>query len=121
MKKDANGRPLCGAASKMLGARVPVDVAPDSQGDVHPGTKGMSVAPDRPEFLPIHLRPAKLGGTGKVAVFEIASDQLSAALLFRRDPRAKERHGFVEPAEVMKLNVYQAALAATSPAWKEFP
>jgi hypothetical protein len=118
MRKDKSGRPLCGTGPKMLGARVPTDIAPDDQGTVSPETGGLSVTPDDPAFLPVHLRPKALGGQGKLPVFKIPVAALGALLAYRPDPKGPDRHGFIEPLRVMLLDAYQAALAATAPSWE---
>lgn len=102
----------------MLGARVPLDITPDEQGKVLPESGGMSVTPDDPAFLPVHLRPKALGGQGKLPVFRVQVAALGALLTYRPDPRTPDRHGFVEPVRVMLLDAYQAALAATAPSWE---
>ena len=104
----------------MLGVRVGTDISQSVTGMVHPGTGGMSVAPDNPKLLPRHLRPFSLGGEGRYPVFSMASTRLGENLQFRRDDRRSERHGYVEPAKVMQIAVYQHALAQTVSVWQEW-
>jgi hypothetical protein len=80
----------------------------------------MSVAPD-PAYLPPFLRPASLGGHGKLPVFVIGRSVLGETLVYRPDPAKPTRHGFVEPATTMLLTAYAEALAATANTWKEVP
>jgi hypothetical protein len=96
---------------------LPVDIVPDERGQVRPESGGMSVTPDDPALLPVHLRPKTLGGQGKLPVFRIHVAALGALLAYRADPTRPDRHGFVEPIRVMLLDAYQAALAATPPRW----
>ena len=83
---------------------------------VHPQTGGMSVAPDTPMNLPLHRRPAELGGTGKDPVWSIKESQLGPSLSYRPDPDL-EGHGFVEPAFPMSLGDYVGALEGTAGLW----
>jgi hypothetical protein len=119
MVRTASGTPVCGDGACMLGVRVPVDIVPDAEGHVRPGHGGMSVTPDNPRQLPPHLRPVTLGGIGKLPVFGIAVTALGVELQYRADVKRPKRHGFVEPAGLVSLDRYQAALAATASAWKE--
>ena len=102
----------------MLGARVPVDIESDVEGNVHPNTGGVSVSPDSALNLPFFLRPIALGGKGGLPLFSIHSQELGRALCYRPDPKRPKKHGFVEPAVPMALASYQQELAATSPRWK---
>jgi hypothetical protein len=121
MLKAEGGEPLRGDGDCMLGARVPIDVKVDPDGQVHPDRGGMSVTPDDPARLPPHFRPVSLGGYGKLPVFGIGVARLGERLSYRPDPKKPARHGFVEPALTMPLATYRTALAATAPAWEEFP
>lgn len=102
----------------MLGVRPGVDILPDDSGSVRGGGGGLSVTPDDPARLPPHLRPGRLGGRGKLPVFETSVNSLGSSLGYRADPGHPDRHGFIEPAYVMLLDELQLALAATAPAWK---
>lgn len=104
----------------MLGVRIPIDIRPDSMGQVMPGHGGMSVVPESPRFLPLHFRPESLGGVGRVPVFSIEQTGLGQALVFRPDRRKPERHGYVEPSVAMTVENYQLALCLTAPLWKEY-
>ena len=118
MRPDLNDPSLPGCAqdARSLGVRAPRDVKPDDDGNVHPGTGGMSVSPDDPSKLAQHRRPELLGGTGKDPVFSISSDCLGTYLFFREDLE-DPRHGFVEPMSVVELYVYRRALCDTAPTW----
>lgn len=119
---DERSRPKVGTKNLMLGARVPTDIKPDGDDAVHPGTGGMSVTPEDPARLPPHLRPTSLkGGQSTLPVFWISDTKLGETLRFRPDARHPERHGYVEPAVVMKLTAYQDALAGTEEAWVRWP
>ena len=104
----------------MLGVR-PDDIEVNESGHAHPGCGGMSVAPDDPAFLPPFLRPASIGGHGKLPVFVIDSNALREKLTYRPDPMKPKRHGFIEPVFAMLLAAYSAALAETASAWKVVP
>ena len=87
---------------------------------VHPGTGGMSVTPDDPARLPPHVRPRWLGGQGKLpAFFYLEFAALAPPLGVRLDPKHPERHAFVEPALMMTVDEYQAALCSTRGLWRE--
>ncbi|MGD0094708.1 MAG: hypothetical protein ABSE73_32765 [Planctomycetota bacterium] len=128
--KVENGRPKVGAASSCLGARVGEDIQPDQDGNVHPGTGGMSVVAD-PNGLPDALVPvmyrsflphARSKDTNrriwKMGQGPFVSGPIADALEFRVDPKHNE-HGFVEPGKVMPISGYQGALAATRDKWDE--
>jgi hypothetical protein len=119
MSRALDGGPICGSGPCMLGVRVPLDIAPDEAGNVHPGRGGMSVTPDDPARLPPHLRPISLGGLGKLPVFAIEVGRLGPHARHRPDPRRPTRHGFVEPAISMSLSSFRTALATTRAAWRE--
>ncbi len=119
MRKDETGRPLRGAESNMLGVRPGADIHPDASSGVSGGRGGLSVTPDDPRLLPPHVRPPRFGGRGKLPVFALPMDCLGTSLAYRPDPERPERHGFVEPGELMDLGEYQAALGATQPSWRE--
>lgn len=122
MQKDqATDHPLCGNGSCQLGARVGVDIRPDDDNQVHPGRGGLSVTPDDPKHLPLHFRPKQLGGNGRLPVFQIECNQLGSSLQYRSDPQKPHAHGFIEPAKMMALSCYQAALAATQNRWSLVP
>ncbi|HEX7477298.1 MAG TPA: hypothetical protein VF331_05790 [Polyangiales bacterium] len=104
----------------MLGVRPGVDIRPDAGGKVTGGIGGLSVTPDDPARLPPHIRPARLGGRGKLPVFEIQVATFGPALQYRRDGDHPDRHGFVEPASVTTLDAYQSSLGATQENWKVF-
>ncbi len=121
MRKDEAGRPVCGSAGSMLGVRPNVDIPNDGTGAVKPGTGGLSITPDDPAHLPPHVRPPRLGGKGRLPIFEILRGAIGSSLTFRADPDHPVTHGFVEPAKVMVLADYQLALCNTGSSWKEVP
>jgi hypothetical protein len=126
MKRDG-ARPLVGIGSNELGARVPTDIAPDTQGMVRPATGGISVSPSL-HTLPAHLVPARLGdrrpdarGKDSLAVWSMGSGSFAAGQvapdLGLRIDRHKATHGFVEPIQPTKLADYQESLARTKNDW----
>jgi hypothetical protein len=119
MRKGAGAVPQCGSAANQLGVRPGVDIPNSPDELVHPGTGGMSVAPDDPARLPPHVRPQRLGGHGKLPVFELDCAVIPPLLGVRLDPKHPERHAFVEPVSTMTVNEYQAALCATRAYWSE--
>ncbi len=119
MEPAPDGLPLVGRATRRLGVRVPEDIAPDAAEDVHPGTGGMSVAPDSMWNLPHHRRPRGMqrGSTGPVRdrVYAIALAALKQQPLDIRP--SSPRHATVEPSRPMPLATYEDALTATRPSW----
>ena len=112
MQADPDGRPRCGSTARTLGVRVPEDIAPDDDGRVHPGTGGMSVAPDDPMRLRPHRRPRELGGTGPDPVFALPTAKLGASLAAHQD---RPDHVMVEPRVVVDFAFYIRALHDTRP------
>jgi hypothetical protein len=123
------GKPKVGSESKMLGVRITpnphADIPVDGNGNVHPETGGMSVAPAWRK-LPWHLIPRRLDrrGCGHDDLvcwrfgdgdFEIGN--LNDDLVLRPDPNQLDKHGVVEPARLMAIAEYQGALAATCDQW----
>jgi hypothetical protein len=82
---------------------------------VHPGTGGLSVAPDDPERISLPFRPRTFGGAGKDPAWALDAALLPAQLVCRVD--SPGRHGLIEPARTMKLAEYEAALTATRSLW----
>jgi hypothetical protein len=78
----------------------------------------MSVAPDRPENLHPLRRPHAYGGSSKDPIWYITVAMLGADLQFRQD---SVTHGLIEPAQMMRIDALQKALAATKPYWKKLP
>jgi hypothetical protein len=101
----------------MLGVRPNVDIPVAPSGSVHPGTGGMSVAPDTPRNLPRHRRLPEYGGTGKDPVWGIQEKALGANLRYVPDDVLTPTHGVIEPATIMTLAAYQQALEKTAPYW----
>jgi len=109
MKTNGN-EPEVGPSARTLGARPNVDIPVDSNGNVHPGTGGISVAPQTPLNLPTHRRPVEFEGTGKDPVWSIDSDSLGDNLIYIQD---KTTHGTIQPSKIMTLDQYQIALSNT--------
>jgi hypothetical protein len=116
MRRDVDGKPLCGASRRHLGVLVPGDIASNANGLVQPLSGGLSVSPDTIANLPQHRRPPAHGGTGKDPVFVIDSRLVPEPLSYRPDPGHSE-HGFIEPAAVMPLEQYQSRLCKTRTLW----
>ncbi|MCI0681285.1 MAG: hypothetical protein L0Y71_04205 [Gemmataceae bacterium] len=128
------GKPKVGAQSKMLGVRVQphanADIVVDDQGNVHPNTGGMSVAPgwrQLPSFLIPkrlrHLAPDACGrnqlvcwqmGEGAFVAARLADD-----LQLQPDADKPMVHGVIEPAQSMSIAQYQSSLAATRDHWMQ--
>jgi hypothetical protein len=103
----------------MLGVRPGIDVRPDAHGQVHPGG-GMSVTPEDPKRLPLHLRPEALGGLGRLPVFHIDVGILGGCLKYVPSARKPTHHGQIEPAAPVPLATFQNELCATSGSWTEW-
>lgn len=116
MRAEVDGKPECGSTHRTLGVLVPDDIAPDAQGRVHPGTGGMSVAPDDPMHLQPHRRPRALLGTGPDPVFVIDVSEIGATLAARQD---RPGHALVEPSAPVELASYVLALHRTRLSWME--
>lgn len=116
MKTGADGQPLPEPTARGLGARVPIDIPVDAQGNVHPNTGGVSVAPYTPGNLPSHRRPTTLGGTGRDDVWGIDSGDLGPDLRYVQDCPT---HGTIQPTRTMPANEYQDALKRTKSRWRK--
>jgi hypothetical protein len=117
MQETSDGEPAIGPSARALGARPHVDIPVDPSGSVHPGTGGMSVAPDTPSNLPRHRRPPEHGGTGKDPLWSIQERALGVHLRYVADAVPVPTHGVIEPTILMPFAAYQHALAETAPYW----
>jgi len=67
--KEADGKPTLGEEATDLGVRIPVDIEPDADGNVVPGSGGMFVSPQLtslpPHRIPKRLYPLVPKATGK--------------------------------------------------------
>lgn len=126
MTPTSGGRPQVAATARSLGVRVQTDIAPDETGDVHPGPKGMSVAPDLVS-LPLHRIPKRLGylrlgaiGPDADVVWSFGEGRFAAGPFAPRLALVPDKpdHGVVGPAVKTRLTEYEAALAATQPGWR---
>ncbi len=81
MEETPDGEPAIGPSAITLGARPHIDIRVDLSGSVHPGTGGMSVAPDTPSNLPRHRRPPEHGGTGKDPLWSIQEISRDSSIL----------------------------------------
>jgi hypothetical protein len=135
MKRDGD-RPMLGASSSTLGVRTPggagiPDIMPDPDGNVAPGTGGMSVSPSvmdlvarlPPTFIPKRLRALvpDARGSNNVCVWRMGEGPFAPApvtdrLSLRPDP-ADPGHGFLEPATTLALQQYVHAIVATRDSW----
>jgi hypothetical protein len=124
MTRDGD-HPKVGATAKTLGVRVPGDL-PSDDGQVSPGTGGMSVAPSWRDLPPhriprrlLHLAPDAAGSDAdacwRMGVGPFEAGAVAEGLSLRPD---RPDHGLVEPSERMTLERYQAALAATRDLWQ---
>jgi hypothetical protein len=126
MRMDGDGKPLVTPSTSILspargpGVRVVVDIPVDGDGFVEPGTNGMSVAQDAPDFLPDHRRPRWLGGESDDPLWGIEEEDLGEALAYRLD-EPPPHHGVIEPAWRMGLEEYELAIAETRDAWTHCP
>jgi hypothetical protein len=117
MDDDEDSAPRCGDGDAQLGVRVPIDIKPNDDGNVHPETGGMSAAADHPKHLPPHFRPRALpGGRSTLPVFQIVDQQLGAELRVR----LKRKHALIEPARTMSLADYQGTLCGTRLNWRRW-
>lgn len=126
-------KPAVGRSGRKLGVRLPdatqpdlaVDIAPDVQGEVHPNGKGMSVSPSFQtlpfERLPKKFRKLRPGARGsdsdriwKHGTGPFAPRPVTHELALHPD---RNDHGVVQPAQAMKMERYEQALATTAPDW----
>jgi len=114
MKTGVDGLPIVEPTARGLGARPGVDIPVDSNGMVHPGTGGISVAPGSAANLPPHRRPESLGGTGKDCACVLKTANLPKTLKYVQDGAT---HGTIQPSISMTLPDYQAALGSTRDKW----
>jgi hypothetical protein len=124
MTPDVNGLPQTGRSARMLGVRIPEDIAADEKGFVNPETGGMSVSPNSAWNIPPHRRPRGVGkgSSGRIddCIYSLMNTALPIdKLIVRLDPEYPLRHAFVEPAIVMPLAGYESELAATRNDWKQ--
>jgi hypothetical protein len=122
MEPGLDGLPLVGRSVRKLGVRVPGDIAPNADGDVRPGTGGMSVAPGSMWNVPNHRRPRGMlnGSTGDAGDRVYAIDPaeiMKRPLSVRPHPPESTLHAHVEPSRQMSLGAYEDALATTRPSW----
>ena len=117
MQETPDGEPAIGPSARTLGARPHVDISVDPSGSVHPGTGGISVAPDTPSNLPRHRRPPEYGGTGKDPLWSIQERELGTHLKYVADAVPSPIHGVIEPIISTTFAAYQQALAETAPYW----
>jgi hypothetical protein len=131
MMADGDKPKIAPGSAQGLGVRA-CDLPVGENGQVQPGTGGMSVA-DRPESLPLHRVPRRLQkkyperfpdarasdnyhcwhmGEGA-----FVSAQITETLNVRPDPKNPETHGFVEPGRTMLFTLFEQLLADTQPMW----
>jgi len=119
--------PQVGRSGRTLGVRVPEDITPDANGDVRPGTGGMSVAPSSMWDVPHFRRPRKMGrgasGPDNCCVYAIEEGALTPHPLgVSLDPHSYRPHAFIEPCTTMQLAAYEDALTNTRNSWRRvFP
>jgi hypothetical protein len=121
MRADAQGAPLVGRESSMLGVRIAgpqVDIRILDDGTVQPATGGMSVFVD-PRKMPKPLRPRTLPdkpGESPFPCFKLEDAHLAPTTLAFR--KGKDHHGVIEPRAQCAFEHYEAQLTATHPQWK---
>jgi hypothetical protein len=119
----------------LIGPGVNDDINQDSNGCVHPGQGGMSVAPNV-DALPPHRLPERLRaayphrfpdavGTNTLRCWQMGAGafEVSAVadrLLLRPDPERPNQHGLVEPNAKMLSMDYETAIEATRDQWKRW-
>lgn len=129
---DDGGKPKVGSGAKMLGVRVApdphADIDVDSQGNVHPQTGGMSVAPDWRK-LPYFLVPKRLKairpdarGSNELVCWSMGAGPfvqgaVNSNLVLRPDQNSSPKHGLVEPAQIMSIAEFQDYLTQTVGEW----
>jgi hypothetical protein len=149
MKEEA-GKPRLGSGGSTLGVRLPggaggTDITPDADGNVRPGRKGMSVAPDLeallrhlPNQVPRRLRflesdpdvpedlrrlAGRARGENSLHVWSMGegpfeSGPLTEDLELLPDP-VPAYHGVVIPVRKMPAVDYQKALWGTQALWSK--
>jgi hypothetical protein len=128
MLRDGD-KPKTGPTKKTLGVKGGNDrfddIAPDANGNVHPGTGGMSVAPNW-RNLPEHRIPKRLrhlypraSGSDDYACWRMGTGAFESGPIAEKLNLAvdKPKHGMLQPAGVMTLAEFQAVLAATQDLW----
>ena len=114
-----------------LGVRIPTDIQPDAQGNVHPNTGGMSVSPSfdilikrlPARMVPVRFRNIVPGAAGRNTTFvwsmgigPFLRASVSIGLQLAVDPR-DPGHGLIEPDAIMTLNQFLDRLHATKGEW----
>jgi len=126
--REESGKPALGETATTLGVRVPTDIAPDKEENVHPGAHGMSVSPSLETLffavVPKRLRHCVKGARGsnnariwKMGAGPWREETVATDLRLELDAEKADKHGFVSPDRSMSLPVYREALAATQNSW----
>ena len=122
MRKGPDGLPVVAPTARTLGVRTEgnsshPDLPVDSNGNVQPGTGGMSVAPDTPYNLNDSRRPKALGGLSPDPLWSIPESKLGPDLKYVPD---KPGHGTIQPPSPdTPLGEYEKSLADTKSDWNE--
>jgi len=117
MRTQDGVRPEIGRSRRSLGVVIDgakPDIRRTADGSVLPDTGGMSVFVNDPHGLPAHRKPRWLKGYGKDPLFSLCADLLPGDLTERIEQLT---HAFVEPAEAMPFEQYEAALSSTQGNW----
>ncbi len=130
MRKENGAPQACTTGGFCLGVRVcsdehcDVDVAED--GLIHPGTGGMSVAPDDPLYLPAHRKPKAFGGSSPHPLWMTLSGALPDELCYQPDEPKSEGpyegsviHGTIQPVNAVLPDQLQDCLRGTQDVWEE--
>ena len=106
MRSDPDGLPTVGRSARALGVRVEaryIDVHPDPEGRIVPGTGGMSVTVDDPRRMLVARRSRwLLQGASEDPLFVIEAARIVAPLRARVDVGA---HALVEPTTPRPVEV----------------
>jgi hypothetical protein len=114
MKADGHQPAITPGKTKGIGVR-PRDIVADEDGNVHPGTGGMTAAPNDPMNLARPFRPVALGGRSQDDLWEFDPGDLPDTLEYVLD---SETHGVIAPARTMSYDDYCKELAATCANWR---
>jgi hypothetical protein len=131
MKRAEDDLPVVGANSRELGVRVPphpnADVDLDLDGKIVLNGKGMSVAENWRHLLP-HLVPKRLrwtfpgaAGTNNLACFKLGDGPFGEGAIYGQLSLILKGHnsrtGNVVPSQGIRVDAFQAELAATRSDW----
>lgn len=118
MKADADGKPLVGSGSMMLGVRPTDPAQPNKRADV-PAVAGTDVVQPGDGGLSCYSDPASIAiQSNKLVLWSIETGDLPPELI--PEP-AGDPHYHVEPDREMTLDELQGLLADTRDLWQREP